>query len=121
MAVKSYFQPKAFPMSRSWIPLAAVEINSPRPWLIAAGDRAVVDLVKAWKPPFNPSEVTRECAEALKPYRVTKITGDNYGGEWPVGEFRKHNILYELSELNRLAALSGHDPDIEFQAVRVAG
>ena len=66
-----------------------------------SGDRAIVDLVKAWRPPFNPSEVTKECAEVLKPYRVRKVTGDNYGGEWPVAEFAKHKITYELSELNR--------------------
>ena len=65
------------------------------------GDRAVVDLVKAWKPPFDPSEVTRECAEVLKPYRVKTVIGDNYGGEWPVAEFKKHGVAYQLSELNR--------------------
>jgi hypothetical protein len=27
------------------------------------GEKAIVDLVKAWKPPFDPSEVTKECAE----------------------------------------------------------
>jgi len=32
---------------------------------------------------------------------VRMVTGDNYGGEWPVGEFRKHGIAYQLSELNR--------------------
>jgi hypothetical protein len=57
--------------------------------------------VRAWKPPFDPSEVTKECAEALKPYRVRNVTGDNYGGEWPVGEFRKHGVNYEVSEKNR--------------------
>src|SRR5262245_4432848 len=66
-----------------------------------SGDKAIVDLVKAWKPPFDPSVVTQECAEVLKPYRVKIIAGDNYGGEWPVGEFRKHGIAYQLSELNR--------------------
>jgi hypothetical protein len=66
-----------------------------------SGDKAIVDLVKAWKPPFDPSAVTRECAEALKPYRILSITGDNYGGEWPVGEFRKHGITYQLCEFNR--------------------
>jgi len=64
-------------------------------------DKAIVDLVKAWKPPFDPREVTKECADILKPYRIRTVTGDNYGGEWPVGEFRKHGIVYQLSELNR--------------------
>jgi hypothetical protein len=63
--------------------------------------RVVVDLIKAWRPPFNPEEITAECAKTLKPYRVQKVVGDNYGGEWPVAEFRKHGIVYELSEVNR--------------------
>jgi hypothetical protein len=66
-----------------------------------SGDKAVVDCLKAWKPPFNPSEVVRACVEAIKPYRVTRITGDNYGGEWPVAEFAKHRITYELSQKHR--------------------
>ena len=57
--------------------------------------------MKAWKPPFDPSEVTKECALVLKPYRVKTVIGDNYGGEWPVAEFKKHSITYQLSELNR--------------------
>jgi hypothetical protein len=64
-------------------------------------ESAIVDLIRAWKPPFDPSEVTRACAEVLKPYRVRTVIGDNYGGEWPVGEFKKHGVTYQLSELNR--------------------
>jgi hypothetical protein len=30
-------------------------------------DKAVVDLVKAWKPPFNPEQITEECAKTPKP------------------------------------------------------
>jgi hypothetical protein len=57
--------------------------------------------VKAWKPPFDPSEVIKECAEVLKPYRIRTITGDAYGGEWPREQFRKHGITYQLSEKHR--------------------
>jgi hypothetical protein len=64
-------------------------------------ESAVIDLVRAWKPPFDPSEVTKECAEVLKPYRVRNVTGDAYGGEWPREQFRKHGINYEVSEKNR--------------------
>jgi hypothetical protein len=64
-------------------------------------ENAIIDTVKAWKPPFDPSEVVKECTEVLKPYRIRALTGDNYGGEWPVAEFRKHGIAYQLSERNR--------------------
>ena len=73
------------------------------PWRLATEnhDLAVVDLIKAWKPPFDPSEVVKQCADAIKPYRIKTITGDNYGGEWPVAEFRKQSITYQLSEKHR--------------------
>jgi hypothetical protein len=48
-----------------------------------SGENAIVDFVRAWKPPFDPSLVVAECGEALKPYRIYAITGDAYGGEWP--------------------------------------
>jgi hypothetical protein len=66
-----------------------------------ADDKAIIDLVRAWKPPFDPSEVVKECAEALKPYRVKTIIGDAYAGEWPREQFRKHGITYQLSDKNR--------------------
>ena len=66
-----------------------------------SGDKAIIDFFRAWAPPFDPSEVSKECAEAVKPYRVKNIVGDNYGGEWPVAEFRKHGITYQLSEKHR--------------------
>jgi len=65
------------------------------------GEKAVVDLLKAWKPPFDPGDVVKECAEALAPFRVKTIVGDNYGGEWPKAEFAKRGITYELCEKNR--------------------
>jgi hypothetical protein len=59
-----------------------------------SADKCVVDLLRAWRPPFDPSDVVRDCALALKPYRVQAVVGDAYGGEWPVAEFRKHGIAY---------------------------
>jgi hypothetical protein len=34
----------------------------------------------------------------LKSYRVKRITGDRYAGEWPREAFRKAGITYEVSE-----------------------
>lgn len=63
-----------------------------------SGERVVVDLVRAWKPPFNPSGVVAEAAEVLKTYRVHEIAGDRYGGEWPREAFRAGGIEYRLAE-----------------------
>jgi hypothetical protein len=30
-----------------------------------SGDKAVVDMIRAWEPPIDPAEVTKECAEVL--------------------------------------------------------
>jgi hypothetical protein len=65
------------------------------------GERAVVDVVRAWKAPFNPAAVTEECAELLRSYRVSRVTGDRYGGEWPREAFRSHGIVYEVADKNR--------------------
>jgi hypothetical protein len=65
------------------------------------GDVAIVDLVKAFPPPFVPSEIVQQCAEALKPYRVRNVVGDAFGGEFPREHFRKHNITYQLADKNR--------------------
>jgi hypothetical protein len=64
-------------------------------------DKAIVDMVRAWRPPFNPEQITKECAEVLKPYHVRTVTGDAYAGEWPREQFRKHGINYQVSEKNR--------------------
>jgi len=66
-----------------------------------SGDKAIVDLVRGWKPPFDPSEIVQECASVLKLYRMGSVIGDAYGGEWPREQFRKHGIDYRLSEHNR--------------------
>jgi hypothetical protein len=63
--------------------------------------KAIVDLVKAWHPPFDPGVVTGEMAEVLKGYGVLSVTGDNYGGEWPVASFRSHGIAYERCEKSK--------------------
>ena len=63
--------------------------------------RAIIDLVRAWDPPFNPKVVTGEIAEVLKGYGVLNVTGDRFAAEWPVAEFREHGIAYEQCEVNK--------------------
>jgi hypothetical protein len=75
--------------------------------------------VRAWKPPFNPEEVTAQCAEALKPYHVRSVVGDNYGGEWPKEQFRKHGIAYQVSEKNRSQLYLDLIPAVNSQRVEL--
>jgi len=64
----------------------------------------VVDIVRAWPAPFNPTGVVAECAELLRSYRVSRVVGDRCGGEWPREAFRAHRIQYDVAELDRSAA-----------------
>lgn len=65
------------------------------------GDTVILDAVRERKPPFSPEAVTEEYSDFLKTYRITKVRGDRYAGEWPREQFRKRNINYEPSEKAR--------------------
>lgn len=64
----------------------------------AEGEQAVLDAVRERRPPFSPDDVVEEFAAVLNTYRVTKVTGDRYGGQWPRERFQKHGIEYTPSE-----------------------
>lgn len=61
-------------------------------------DVAVLDVIRERKPPFSPEAVVEEYSEVLKSYDVTSVTGDRYGGQWPVEQFQKRGIVYRPSE-----------------------
>lgn len=65
------------------------------------GERAVLDVVRAWKPPFNPSGVIQEAAELLKRYRLSRTSGDRYAPGFVSEGFRSHGVTYEPSERDR--------------------
>jgi hypothetical protein len=48
-------------------------------------------------PPFSPEVAITEFATLLRAYRVTRVTGDRYAGDWPRERFRVHGISYELA------------------------
>ncbi|THD46589.1 MAG: hypothetical protein E8A46_26395 [Bradyrhizobium sp.] len=60
-------------------------------------DSIFLDCIREVKPPFSPESVVGEFAALLKTYRISKVTGDHYAGEWPREQFRKCGIQYELS------------------------
>jgi hypothetical protein len=66
------------------------------------GDRAILDVVREIKPPFSPEAVVREYAGLLTQYRITRVHGDRYAGEWPREQFRsKYGIDYRCSEFTK--------------------
>ena len=62
------------------------------------GERLVVDATREVRPPFSPEAVIDDFAILLKTYRVHKVTGDRYAGEFPRELFRKRGITYQCSE-----------------------
>lgn len=58
---------------------------------------AILDAIREVRPPFSPESVVTEFARLLKDYRITKVIGDRYAGEWPRERFREHGITYEPS------------------------
>jgi hypothetical protein len=76
------------------------------------GDTAVLDAVRERRPKFSPSDVVEEFSELLKEYRVTRITGDRYAGEFPPGAVREARRSLraerptEVRDLRQLSAVN---------------
>jgi len=65
------------------------------------GDRAVLDCLRAWSPPFDPSGVIAEAAALLKRYGLFEVVGDNYAPGFVREGFSSNGITYQPSERNR--------------------
>lgn len=61
-------------------------------------EKVIVDLVRSRAPKFNPDEVTAQHCELLKGYKIDKVYGDKWSGDWASNSFAKHGISYERSE-----------------------
>ena len=59
---------------------------------------AVLDAIREFRPPFSPEAVVAEIAALLKCYKISRVTGDRYAGEWPRERFRMSGITYDISE-----------------------
>ena len=61
----------------------------------------ILDAAREIQPPFNPDAATTEFRLLLKAYRVGKVIGDRYAGEWVREPFRRHGVDYQLSEASK--------------------
>ncbi len=61
----------------------------------------VLDFYKEWVPKFDPAAVSKEVIDICKRYKISSVTGDAYGGEWPRDPLKKGGINYVLSEKTR--------------------
>jgi hypothetical protein len=60
--------------------------------------RGVLCCVREAKPPFSPEAVVADFARTLRTYRVDRITGDRWGGEFVREPFRSHGIEYQIAD-----------------------
>jgi len=60
--------------------------------MLHAIDRIYRHATREVKPPFSPEAVIEDFAILLKTYRVTRVNGDRYAGEFPRELFRKRGI-----------------------------
>jgi len=62
-----------------------------------------LDCVREVRPPFSPDAVVEEFATLLQAYRVHRVTGDAYSGQWVRERFAEYGVTYEVSERNKSA------------------
>lgn len=67
------------------------------------GDRVVLDVLRAWVPPFNPSGVIAESAALSKAYGLHTTTGDRYAPGFVLEGFRAYGLRYAPSTQDRSA------------------
>ena len=60
--------------------------------------QAMLDLVREVRPPFSPESAVGEFCEVLAAYKITRVQGDRYAGEWPREQFRKRNVRYDVCD-----------------------
>jgi hypothetical protein len=61
-------------------------------------DIATLDCLREARPPFSPESVTAEFANTLKSYRVSRVVGDRFAGQWPRQSFQRNGVDYLLSD-----------------------
>jgi hypothetical protein len=67
------------------------------------GDRVVLDVLRAWSPPFSPSSVIAESAALGKAYGLHATTGDRFAAGFVLENFHTHGVTYAPSILDRSA------------------
>jgi hypothetical protein len=63
-----------------------------------SNDRIIIDAIREARSPFSPDAVVDDFAALLKSYRVSRVTGDRYAGEFPRELFRTHCLAYDLAK-----------------------
>jgi hypothetical protein len=80
----------------------------------------VLDALREWRPPFNPiTDVIGEASELLKSYRITKVYGDRFAGEWCRQPFRDAGVGYEIGVQSKADLYTAFLPQLNSARVRL--
>ncbi len=66
-------------------------------------NRAILDTVIAWRPPFSPQSVASEMSEILRTYGLRHVTGDRFAQGFTSDAFSRVGIQYRPSEADKSA------------------
>jgi hypothetical protein len=66
-------------------------------------ENVVLDQIHVAPAPFEPEEVVRRFAVVLQRFGIRHVTGDRYAAEWVTSMFKKYQIKYEASDLDKSA------------------
>lgn len=62
------------------------------------GQRSILDVIRAWKPPFNPDSVIGEVCDLLRAYGIAEIVTDRFGANFVSEGFKARGIYHRASE-----------------------
>lgn len=55
----------------------------------------VLDLLKEVQAPFDPQMATEKFCYYIKSFKIHRVFGDRFGGNWVSNSYRKHGLVYE--------------------------
>jgi hypothetical protein len=67
------------------------------------GETFVVDVVRGHPAPHNPADVVAELGALARQYRCSRITADNFSGEWAASAVREAGLEFRRCELPKSA------------------
>lgn len=65
--------------------------------------KAVLDALKAWAPPFSPSQVAIEASELCSRFGVSVVTGDRFAQGFSDEALRRAGLTYRHSDMDKSA------------------
>jgi hypothetical protein len=79
----------------------------------------IVDAVREIPAPFDPESATDESVGVLKSYRVRRVVGDRYAGQWCQQAFQKRGITYDPSDTPKSGLYIDLLPKLNSKTIRI--